>query len=142
MFGTRSGSSDGTRLQLETSTSVVVGVPASDPTRSTGGELSGNLFDGSTGDGGELESSVSASSDSLIAGDSVGEDSELLSSNEGGQDGEKGSRRRDHCCLSRCVGLGYQVPDDYLYQQPVAREHFPFVLQTLQYIFNSSFHLW
>lgn len=132
MFSTRSGSSDSTSLQLETSTTVVVRVPAGDPTRSTGGELSGNLFDGSTGDGGELKTSVSTSSNGLIAGDSGGEDGELLSSSEGGQDGEKGSRRRDHCWLCRCVDLGYQVPDDYLYQQPVAREHFPFVLQTLQ----------
>lgn len=93
--------------------------------------MSRNLFDGGTGDGSELKTSVSASSDSLITGDGVGEDGELLSSSEGGQDGEKGSRRRDHCWLCRCVDLGYQVPDDYLYQQPVAREHFSLVLQTL-----------
>ena len=45
LFGTRSGSSDSTSLQLKTSTTVAVGVPAGDPTRRTGGELSGNLFD-------------------------------------------------------------------------------------------------
>lgn len=142
VFGTRSSSSDSTGLQLETSTTVGVTVPAGNPTKSTGGELSGNLFNVGTGDGGELVTSVSASSDSLIAGDSVGEDGELLSSSEGGQDGEKGSRRRDHCWLCRCVDLGYQVPDDYLYQQPVAMDHFSLVLQTLYYNSISSFHIW
>jgi hypothetical protein len=134
VFSARSGSSDSTRLQLETSTTVAVRVPAGDPTGRTSGKLSRNLFNGSTGDGGELKTSVSASGDSLITSDSVGEDGELMSSSEGGQNGEKGSRRRDHCWLCRCVELGYQVPDDYLYQKPVAREQFPLVLQTLQYL--------
>lgn len=101
-FGTRSGSSDSTGLQLETSTAVGVTVPAGDPTGRTGREHSGDFFDGSTGDGSELLSVVGTGSDGLVAGDSGGEDGEMMSSSEGGHDGEKGSRRRDHLC---CVGV-------------------------------------
>ena len=64
LFGTRSGSSDSTGLQLETSTTVSVTVPGGDPARSTSGELSGSLFNVGSSDGGELETSVSTSADS------------------------------------------------------------------------------
>lgn len=102
-FSAGGSSSDSSGLQLETSTTVGVTVPAGDPSGGSSGEQSGDLFDGGTGDGSELLTIVGTSSDSLITGNSVGKDGELMSSSEGGQDGEKGSRRRDHCWC--CVGV-------------------------------------
>lgn len=96
LFSARSSSSDSTSLQLETSTTVGVRVPAGDPTRSTGGKHSRDAFNRGTSDGSKLLTIVGASSDGLITRDGSGEDSELLSSSEGGQNGEKSSRRRDH----------------------------------------------
>ena len=91
-----SSGSNSTSLQLKTSTAVGVRVPAGDPSR-LAVEHSGDLFNVGTSDGSELLAVVGASGDGLITGNSVREDGELLSSSEGGQDGEKGSRRRDHC---------------------------------------------
>lgn len=82
---------------------VVVTFPAGDPSESVTGELSGDLSDGGSSDGSELKSSVGTSSDGLVTRDSVGEDGEVLSSSDGGQDGEKSCRRRDHCCVGVVV---------------------------------------
>lgn len=109
VFSAGSSSSDSTSLQLETSTTVSIRVPAGNPTRSTSGEHSGDAFNGSTSDGSELLSVVSAGSDSLVTRDGIGEDGELLSSGEGGQDGEKSSRRRDHVGVV-LLFLGYPPP--------------------------------
>lgn len=99
LFGTRSGSSDSSSLQLQAGTTVSITVPAGNPTGGRSGKLSRDLFQSGTSDGGKLESSVGAGSNSSVTRNSVGEDGELMSSSEGGQDGEKGSRRRDHCCV-------------------------------------------
>ena len=108
-FSARSGSSDSSSLQLETGTTVVVRVPAGNPTRSTSGEHGRDMFNAGPGDGSESLAVVGTGSDSLITSNSGGEDGELLSSSEGGQNGEKGSRRRDHCwCFVGVLTLGTQ----------------------------------
>ena len=96
MFSTRSSSSNSSSLQLKTSPTITIRVPASDPTSTSRGKLSRNLFNVSTSNSGQLKTRIGASLDSLIAGDGVGEDGDLLSSGEGGQNGEKCSSRRDH----------------------------------------------
>lgn len=74
LFEARSGSSDGSSLQLEAGTLVVITVPAGDPTRLTGGEHSAGSFEVSAGDGSELETLFGAVLDGLITRNGVGED--------------------------------------------------------------------
>ena len=74
LFEARSGSGDGSSLQLKASTLVVVTVPAGDPTGLTGGEHSTGTCEIGTGNGGEMETLVGAVLDGLITRNGIGED--------------------------------------------------------------------